>query len=51
MCVFEQFLGGLVKLHHVVVLDVHLLQLLQVASKVLSVAYQIYILHLTEIIW
>ena len=51
MCVFEQLLGGLVELHHVVLLDVHLLQLLQVASKVLSVAYQIYILHLTEIIW
>ena len=51
MCVFEQLLGGLVELHHVVLLDVHLLHLLHLASKVSSVAYQIYILHLTEIIW
>ena len=51
MCVFEQLLGRLVELHHVVLLDVHLLQLLQLASKVSSVAHQIHILHLTEIIW
>ena len=51
MCVFEQLLGGLDELHHVVLLDVHLLQLLQLASKVSSVAYQIHILHLTEILW
>ena len=51
MCVFEQLLGGLDELHHVVLLDVHLLQLLQLASKVSSVAYQIYILHLIKIIW
>ena len=51
MCVFEQLLGGLVELQHVVLLDVHLLKLLQLAYRVSSVAHQIYILHLTEIIW
>ena len=51
MCVFEQLLGGLDELHHVVLLDVHLLQLLQLASKVSSVAHQIHILYLTENLW
>ena len=51
MCVFEQLLGGLVELHHVVLLDEHLLQILQLTSKVSSVAHQIHILYLTEIIW
>ena len=51
MCTSEHVLGRLVEVHHVVLLDVHLLQLLQLASKVSSVAHQIHILYLTEIIW
>ena len=51
MCTFEHVLSRLVEVHHVVLLDVHLLQLLQLASKVSSVAHQIHILYLTEIIW
>ena len=51
MCTFEHVLGGLVEVHHVVLLDVHLLRLLHLASKVSSVAYQIHILYLTGIVW
>ena len=49
MCTFEHVLGRLVEVHHVVLLDVHLLYLLHLASKVSSVAYQIHILYLTEL--
>ena len=51
MCVIEHVLGGHVEVHVLVLLDVHLLQLLQLASKVSSVAHQIHILYLTEFIW
>ena len=51
MFIVEHVLGGLVQVHHVVLLDVHLLQLLQLVSKVSSVAYQIHILYLTKLIW
>ena len=50
MCIVEHVLGGHVEVHHVVLLDVHLLHLLQLASKVSSVAHQIHILYLTEFI-
>ena len=49
MCVIEHVLGGHVEV--LVLLDVHLLQLLQLASKVSSVAHQIHILYLTGFIW
>ena len=51
MCSIEHVLGGLVEVHHVALLDVHLLHLLQLASKVSSVAHQIHILYLTGFIW
>ena len=51
MCIVEHVLGRLVEVHHVVLLDVHLLYLLQLASKLSSVAHQIHILYLTEFIW
>ena len=51
MCVIEHVLGGHVEVHGLVLVNVHLLQLLQLASKVSSVAHQIHILYLTEFIW
>ena len=51
MCVIEHVLGGHVEVHVLVLVNVHLLQLLQLASKVSSVAHQIHILYLTEFIW
>ena len=50
MCV-EHVLNGHVEVIVLVLLNVHLLQLLQLASKVSSVAHQIHILYLTEFIW
>ena len=43
MCVIEDVLGEHVEVHVLVLLNVHLLQLLQLASKVSSVAHQIHI--------
>lgn len=51
MCVIEHVLGGHVEVIVLVLLNVHLLQLLQLASKVSSVAHQIHILYLTGFIW
>ena len=51
MYIVEHVLGVLVEVDHVVPLDVHLLQLPQLASKVSSVAYQIHILYMTGFIW
>ena len=48
MCTFEHILDVLVEVHHAVLLDVHLPQLLQFTFKVSSVTYQIYILYLTK---
>ena len=51
MCILEHVLGKLVELPLVVLLDVHLLQLQQVASKVSSVTYQIHILYMILFDW
>ena len=50
MCIIEHVLGGYDEVLVLLLLDVHLLQLLQLASKVSSVAHQIHILCLTEFI-
>ena len=51
MCTFEHVLGRLVELPHVALLDVPLLQLLNLCSKVSSVAHQFHILYLTQCEW
>ena len=51
MCIIEHVLGGHIEVLVLVLLDVHLLQLLQLASKVSSVAHQIHILYLTAFVW
>ena len=50
MCIIEHVLGGHDEVLVLLLLDVHLLQLLQLASKVSSVAHQIHILYLTEFV-
>ena len=51
MFVVEDVLGGHVEVRVLLHLDVHLLHLLQLASKVSSVAHQIHTLYLTGFIW
>ena len=51
MYIVKHVLSGHVEAHVLVLLEVHLLQLLQLAFKVSSVAHQIHILYLTEFMW
>ena len=51
MCIIEHVIGGHVEVLVLILIDVHLLYLLQLASKVSSVAHQIHILYLTGFIW
>ena len=49
--IVEHVLGRHVEVLAFVLLEVHLRQLLQLASKVSSVAHHIHILYLTQFVW